>query len=103
MYKYFFFQSLFKRSPSYQLQFDRFAHVPSKELESNVHFLAHSFRTGFAFNTAIEFLEIPDELHKILVDLGEKHRKFRLTVEHFEVNRNQKKNLIISSIIGLFF
>jgi len=104
MYKYFFFQSLFKRSPSYQLQFDRFAHVPSEELESNVHFLAHSFRTGFAFNTAIEFLEIPDELHKILVDLGEKHRKFRLTVEHFEVNSNKKKkNLIMSSIIGSLF
>jgi len=90
---YNFFRSLFKRSPSYQLQFDRFAHVPFEELESNVHFLAHSVRTGFAFNAAIELLETPDELHKILVDLGEKHRKFRLTAEHFEVNINQKKKI----------
>ncbi|XP_060853982.1 uncharacterized protein LOC132931915 [Rhopalosiphum padi] len=80
-----FYINLFKRSPSYQLQFDRFAHVPFEELESNVHFLAHSFRTGFAFNTAIEHLKTPEELHKILVDLGEKHRKFHLTAEHFEI------------------
>jgi hypothetical protein len=90
IYIYFFLRSLFKRSPSYQLQFDRFAHVPLEELESNVHFLAHSFRTGFAFNTAIEHLKTPEELHKILADLGEKHRKFHLTAEHFEVNNNQK-------------
>ncbi|XP_025194631.1 neuroglobin-like [Melanaphis sacchari] len=79
-----FYINLFKRNPLYQLQFDRFANVPFEELESNVHFLAHSFRTGFAFNTAIEHLEKPDELHRILMDLGEKHRKFRLTAEHFE-------------------
>jgi len=48
--------------------------------------MAHSFRTGFAFKTAIELLETPDELNKVLVDLGEKHRKFHLTTEHFEVN-----------------
>ncbi|KAL4097044.1 hypothetical protein QTP88_021882 [Uroleucon formosanum] len=89
-----FYTNLFKRSPSYQLQFDRFAHVPFEELESNVHFLAHSFRTGFAFNTAIELLETPDELHKILVDLGEKHRKFRLTANHFEVVRDLLTRMI---------
>eukprot|EP00102_Acyrthosiphon_pisum_P015121 XP_008185533.2 PREDICTED: non-symbiotic hemoglobin 1-like [Acyrthosiphon pisum] len=89
-----FYTNLFKRSPSYQLQFDRFAHVPFEELESNVHFLAHSVRTGFVFNTAIELLETPDELHKILVDLGAKHRKFRLTAEHFEVVRDVLTRMI---------
>eukprot|EP00102_Acyrthosiphon_pisum_P024727 XP_016661937.1 PREDICTED: uncharacterized protein LOC107884429 [Acyrthosiphon pisum] len=88
-----FYTNLFKRSPSYQLQFDRFAHVPFEELESNVHFLAHSVRTGFAFNTAIELLETPDELHKILVDLGAKHRKFRLTAEHFEVQFSENQSM----------
>ncbi|KAL5242160.1 hypothetical protein ACI65C_009570 [Semiaphis heraclei] len=85
---------LFKRSPSYQLQFDRFAHVPFEELGSNVHFMAHSYRTGFAFNTAIELLETPDELNKVLVDLGEKHRKFRLTAEHFKVVKDVLTRMI---------
>lgn len=83
------FSSLFEKCPSYQMHFDRFAQVPFEELRSNVHFLAHASRTGFAFNAAIELLESPDEFHKILEDLGEKHRKFRLSREHFEVNQSQ--------------
>lgn len=76
---------MFKKSPSYQLYFDRFANVPIEALQSNVHFKAHTARTAFAFNSAVELLEAPEELRQSLKDLGEKHRKYDLTVEHFEV------------------
>lgn len=78
--------SLFQRNPSYQSYFKRFADVPYEHLRSNVHFTAHTSRTGFAFNAAIGLLENPEELQRILEDLGEKHCKFRLTAEHFRVN-----------------
>jgi len=48
--------------------------------------VAHTSRTGFTFKMAIELLESPKELQQILESLGEKHRKFCLTTEHFEVN-----------------
>lgn len=72
--------------------FDRFARVPRETLLSNVHFLAHASRTAFAFETAIGQLENPVELHRILEQLGEKHRTFCLTTDHFQVNMHRNFN-----------
>lgn len=68
------------------MHFDRFARVPLEALRSNVHFVAHSARTGRAFAAAVGHLETPKELHDILKVLGGKHREFRLTAEHFEAS-----------------
>ncbi|VVC41605.1 Globin,Globin-like [Cinara cedri] len=89
-----FYINLFDKSPSYQLHFDRFAHVPLETLRSNVHFLAHSTRTGHVFAAAIGLLESPKELHEILKVLGKKHRHINLSAEHFEV----VKDLLVKMI-----
>lgn len=80
---------MFKKKPSYQLYFDHFARVSHEALLSNIHFLAHSSRTAFAFETAVGLLEKPVELHHILEHLGEKHRKFHLTADHFQVHKHR--------------
>lgn len=51
--------------------------------------MAHTSRTASVFNTAIELLDSPNELHQMLKILGKKHQKYGLKAEHFEVN-NQK-------------
>ncbi|XP_050429293.1 uncharacterized protein LOC126838699 [Adelges cooleyi] len=79
-----FYIKLFQKYPLYQLEFDRFARVPVNELISNGHFLAHATRTGKVFDTTIGLLGDFKVSQKALEDLGEKHKKFRLTTGHFE-------------------
>jgi len=82
MYQY----RLFKENPEYQLLFKRLKNLSIDELASNPQFKSHASKVGAALGSTVNHLDKPEELEKLLTDLGIKHKKYGLTPKHFEVS-----------------
>jgi len=76
---------LFKENPEYQSLFKRLKNLPMDELASNPQFMSHASKVGAALGSTIDHLDKPEELEKILTNLGIKHKKYGLTPKHFQV------------------
>lgn len=48
--------------------------------------MSHASKVGAALGLTIDHLDKPEELEKILTNLGIKHKKYGLTAKHFQVS-----------------
>lgn len=77
---------LFKENPEYQSLFKRLKNLSIDELATNPHFMSHASKVGAALASTIDHLDKPEELEKLLTNLGIKHKKYGLSAKHFQVN-----------------
>ncbi|XP_026805815.1 neuroglobin-like [Rhopalosiphum maidis] len=89
---------LFKENPEYQSLFKRLKNLPMDELASNPQFMSHASKVGAALGSTIDHLDKPEELEKILTNLGIKHKKYGLTPKHFQVIGNVLVAMIAEAI-----
>ncbi|KAL5235477.1 hypothetical protein ACI65C_002887 [Semiaphis heraclei] len=76
---------LFRENPEYQSLFKRLKNLSIDELASNHQFMSHASKVGAALGSTIDHLDKPEELEKLLTNLGIKHKKYGLTAKHFQV------------------
>lgn len=48
--------------------------------------MSHASKVGAALGSTIDHLDKPEELEKLLTNLGIKHKKYGLTAKHFQVS-----------------
>jgi len=79
---------LLKENPEYKLLFKQFKDLSFDELETNPKFQAHASKVGTALDLTIDSLDKPNELKKLLTNVGIKHKKYGLSPTHFQVSGN---------------
>ncbi|CAI6361044.1 unnamed protein product [Macrosiphum euphorbiae] len=89
---------LFKENPEYQSLFKKLKNLSIDELESNPQFMSHASKVGAALASTIDHLDKPEELEKLLTNLGIKHKQYGLTAKHFQVIGDVLVSMIAEAI-----